>query len=92
MRQMTKPLPPKPVDIGRARLLLIAAVSMVAPADAIVQVKLGHGQTSIVHAGFSALLFGLVMTRMWGIVRAHQQGIARERTLARRRRCTRRRQ
>jgi diguanylate cyclase (GGDEF)-like protein/PAS domain S-box-containing protein len=81
MRQMTKPLPPKPVDIGRARLLLIAAVSMVAPADAIVQVRLGHGQTSIVHAGFSALLFGLVMTRMWGIVRAHQEGIARERTL-----------
>jgi len=81
MRQMTKPLLPKPVDIGRARLLLIAAVSMVAPADAIVQVRLGHGQTSIVHAGFSALLFGLVMTRMWGIVRAHQQGIARERTL-----------
>jgi diguanylate cyclase (GGDEF)-like protein/PAS domain S-box-containing protein len=80
MKQMTKPLPPKPVNIGRARLLLIAAVSMVAPADAIVQGGLGH-RPGTVHAVFSALLFGLVMTRMWGVVRAHQQGIARERTL-----------
>jgi diguanylate cyclase (GGDEF)-like protein/PAS domain S-box-containing protein len=81
MGQMTKPLPPKPVSIGRARLLLIAAASMVAPADAIIQVELGHKQGSMVHAVFSALLFGLVMARMSGVVRAHQQGIARERTL-----------
>ena len=85
MGQMTRPLPPKPVDIGRARLLLIAAASLVAPGDAIVQVELGHGQGGVVHAVFSALLFGLVMTRMWGIVRAHQQGIARERPCERRR-------
>jgi diguanylate cyclase (GGDEF)-like protein/PAS domain S-box-containing protein len=81
MGQMTTALPPRSVDIGRARLLLIAAASMVAPVDAIIQVKLGNTQSGVVHAGFSAVLFGLVMTRMWGVVRAHQQGIARERTL-----------
>jgi diguanylate cyclase (GGDEF)-like protein/PAS domain S-box-containing protein len=81
MGQMTRPLPPKPVNIGRARLLLIAAVSMVAPADAIIQVELGHGQADTVHAVFSALLFGLVMARMAGVVRVHKEGIARERTL-----------
>jgi diguanylate cyclase (GGDEF)-like protein/PAS domain S-box-containing protein len=81
MGQMARPLPPKPVDIGRVRLLLIAAASMVAPVDAVVQVSLGRGQSSLVHAVFSAVLFGLVMTRMWGVVRAHQQGIARERAL-----------
>ncbi|MDQ1483934.1 MAG: hypothetical protein QOF35_2010 [Actinomycetota bacterium] len=81
MGQMTRPLPPKPVDIGGARLLLIAATSLIAPSDSIVQAVLGHSQGRIVHSGFSALLFGLVMTRMSGVVRAHQQGIARERTL-----------
>jgi len=41
MVAMTRALPPKPVDIGRSRLLLIGAVSLLAPVDAIVQV-LGH--------------------------------------------------
>jgi len=81
MVQMTMPLPPKPVDIGRARLLLIAGVSLLAPGDAIVQVMLGQTQAGYVHASFSAVLFGLVMIRMSGVVRAHQQGIARERAL-----------
>jgi hypothetical protein len=81
MGQMTRPLPPKPVDIGRARLLLIAAASLITPGDSIVQAELGHSQDRIVYSVFSALLFGLVMTRMSGVVRAHQQGIARERTL-----------
>jgi len=81
MRQMASPLPPRPPAIGRARLLLISAASMVAPADAIVQVELGNTRTILVHAVFSAVLFGLVMTRMWGVVRAHQDGIARERAL-----------
>ena len=81
MGQMTKPLPAKPLAVGRTRLLLIAAVSFIAPVDAIVQVRLGHTHNFVVHAVFSALLFGLVMIRMWGIVHAHQQGIARERIL-----------
>ena len=81
MRQMTRPLPPKPVDIGRARLLLIATASLIAPGDAIIQMELGHDGGGIVHAGFSAVLFGLVMSRMSGVVHAHRQGLARERTL-----------
>jgi PAS domain S-box/diguanylate cyclase (GGDEF) domain len=81
MGEMTRPLPPQPVGIGRFRLMLIVAASLVAPVDEIVQVERGHGQGSIVHAGFAVLLFGLVTARMSGVVRAHQQGIARERTL-----------
>jgi len=81
MVQMTRPLPPKPVRIGRARLLLIAVVSLVAPVDAIVQVALGHGQASIVHSVFSAVIFVLVFLRMSGVVHAHRQGLEREKTL-----------
>jgi diguanylate cyclase (GGDEF)-like protein/PAS domain S-box-containing protein len=81
MGQMTKPLPPKPVDIGRARLLLIGAASLIAPVDSVVQFELGHTRGGIVHSVFSAVLFALVMVRMSGVVRAHQQGMARERTL-----------
>ena len=81
MVQLTRALPPKPVEIGRARLLAIGAVSLVAPVDTIVQVELGHSDVVVVHAVFSVLLFGLVMARMSGVVQAHRQGIARERTL-----------
>ena len=81
MVAMTKQLPPKPVNLGRVRLLLIAVASLVAPVDAIVQVQLGHHDGSVVHSGVSALLFVLVMTRMWGVMHTQQEGIARERAL-----------
>ena len=81
MVQMTTPLPHKPVDFGRARLLLLGAASLVAPVDAVVQVQLGHHEGSTVHSAASAALFVLVMTRLWGVVHTQQQGIARERTL-----------
>ncbi len=81
MVQMTKALPPRPVDIGRIRLLLIAAASLVAPVDAIVQVQLGNREDGNIHSGVSAVLFVLVTTRVWGVVHAQQAGIARERTL-----------
>jgi len=81
MVQLTRPLPPRPVDIGRVRLLLIATASLVAPVDAIVQVQLGHRDGGNIHSGVAAVLFVLVMTRMWGVMHTQQQGIARERTL-----------
>ncbi len=81
MAELTRPLPPKRADIGRIRLLLIAAASLVAPVDAIVQVLLGHDHADMLHPGASAVLFALVMTRIWGVVHGQQQGMARERTL-----------
>ena len=77
MVEMTVPLPPKPVGIGRTRLLLITAASLLAPLDGLVQ-QLRSGNGVALHMGASAVLFGLVTARMWGVVRAQQQGIARE--------------
>lgn len=79
MVQMTAPLPPERVGIGRTRLLLIAAASLVAPIDGLVQ-QLRNGHGGALHLGVSAVLFGLVTARMWGVVRAQQQGIARDAT------------
>jgi len=77
--QMTAPLAAKRVGIGRTRLLLIAAASLVAPVDGVIQqLRSGHGVA--LHLGVSAVLFGLVTARMSGVVRAQQQGIAREAT------------
>ena len=79
MVQLTAPLAAKRVGIGRTRLLLIAAASLVAPVDGVVQqFRNGHGVA--LHLGVSAVLFGLVTARMSGVVRAQQQGIAREAT------------
>ena len=79
MVQMTAPLPPERVGIGRTRLLLIAAASLVAPVDGLVQ-QLRNGHGAALHLGVSAVLFGLVTARMLGVVRAQQQGIARDAT------------
>jgi hypothetical protein len=79
MAEMTVPLPPKRLGIGRTRLLLIAAASLVAPVDGVVQ-QLRNGHGGALHLGVSAVLFGLVIARMLGVVRAQQQGIAREAT------------
>lgn len=58
-----------------------SAASLIAPCDGILQMRLGRVEGVAVHGIFSAVLFGLVMLRMSGIVRAHQQAIARERDL-----------
>jgi len=81
MGEMTRPVPPRPIVIGRLGLLLIGAASLVAPGDEIVRALLGLSQGAGLHAGFSLVLFILVMSRMYGVVRAHQQALSREKVL-----------
>ncbi|WP_250038111.1 putative bifunctional diguanylate cyclase/phosphodiesterase [Paractinoplanes maris] len=67
--------------LGRGRLALLGAASMVAPAVLVV-IMLREAKTDLtVVAALSAITFLLVLVRMAGIMTGHRQALARERAL-----------
>jgi|GEM_PF-215810 len=84
MRQLTNVAPLASVGVSRARLAVLAAASLIAPAVLLAQ---SARQTSIdsvtvaTVAVASAALFALVLARMSGIVGVHQHSVVRERAL-----------
>ncbi|MFF1903541.1 putative bifunctional diguanylate cyclase/phosphodiesterase [Kitasatospora sp. NPDC058218] len=81
MVELTKPVPSQQVDLGRGRLALLAAASLVAPTILIVESVNGNNNNAGVIGAFSALLFLLVLARLAIVVSARREAIARERVL-----------
>ncbi|MFI8081382.1 putative bifunctional diguanylate cyclase/phosphodiesterase [Kitasatospora sp. NPDC086009] len=81
MVELTKPVPTQQVDLGRGRLALLAAASLVAPTILIVESINGDTNNAGVIGAFSALLFLLVLARLALVVSARREAIARERVL-----------
>ncbi|MFD7321591.1 aminotransferase class I/II-fold pyridoxal phosphate-dependent enzyme [Streptomyces sp. NPDC059875] len=72
---------PTPVNAER-RLALLAAASLVAPALLLHQsLRNDREQDIAVIAVFSAIMFLLVLTRLWGMMAEHRNAEARERSL-----------
>ena len=69
--------------VGRARLMVLAAATLLAPGVLVVQAVRHDFQSVIVAAAVSALLFVLVVARMEGLVVQVQAQAARLATLAR---------
>ncbi|MEV5696466.1 MULTISPECIES: aminotransferase class I/II-fold pyridoxal phosphate-dependent enzyme [Streptomyces violaceoruber group] len=66
------PLPPRP------RLVLLAAVTLIAPAILLYEGLADATHDAPVIAAFSGLLFLLVIIRLWGMVVAHGRALTRE--------------
>jgi diguanylate cyclase (GGDEF)-like protein/PAS domain S-box-containing protein len=82
MRELTQPAAAPVDDFGRTRLLLLAGASLIAPTVLIAQVGPADQPADLpVIAALSAVTFGLVLTRMAGIMTSHRLAIARERGL-----------
>ncbi|MFE2721816.1 putative bifunctional diguanylate cyclase/phosphodiesterase [Kitasatospora sp. NPDC059327] len=81
MVELTKPVPSQQVDLGRGRLALLAAASLVAPTILIVESINGNTHNAGVIGAFSALLFLLVLARLALVVSARREAITRERAL-----------
>ena len=82
MRALTRPASVPPADVGRVRLVLLAAASLIAPTVLLLQFSFdGRVPDLPVIAGLSALTFLLVLARMAGIMASHRLAIARERGL-----------
>jgi len=83
MAQLSEPAPITVPRTSRARLALLAGVSLIGPVVLIVESAGGHPVDAPVVAAVAAVMFGLVLLRMSGLVTVHQQAVAREQVLRR---------
>ncbi|MEV8585609.1 aminotransferase class I/II-fold pyridoxal phosphate-dependent enzyme [Streptomyces sp. NPDC051180] len=82
MTGLTERVPEPPTRIAERRLALLAGASLVAPALLLFQsLRHDRNQDIAVIAIFSAIMFLLVLTRLWGMMNEHDRAEARERSL-----------
>ncbi|MEU6881607.1 aminotransferase class I/II-fold pyridoxal phosphate-dependent enzyme [Streptomyces sp. NPDC046712] len=82
MTGLTERAPQPPPVIAERRLAMLAAASLVAPVLLLYQALRNDREQDIaVIAVFSAIMFLLVLTRLWGMMSEHRNAEARERSL-----------
>ncbi len=81
MRSLERPAADRDPKLTPFRLALLTGASLIAPAVEAVHVIDTGDMDLIVIIGASAVLFGLVVARMAGLVRQQERSVARERTL-----------
>ncbi len=81
MRALAEPRPARTLTTSRSRLMLLATVSLIAPAVLLVEAALGKPVDAEVIAVVAGTMFLLVLMRMAGLVQAHQQAMRREKVL-----------
>jgi diguanylate cyclase (GGDEF)-like protein/PAS domain S-box-containing protein len=75
-------LAPRPSGrMSRSRVASLAVASVIPPTVLLSQSLSGHVTDGAMIAVFSAVLFGLVIARLSGILSGHRQSVARERVL-----------
>jgi diguanylate cyclase (GGDEF)-like protein/PAS domain S-box-containing protein len=80
MRDLDRPAEREP-RLGPVRLLLLTAASLMAPVIALMQNVEDTRDRSVVNVA-AIILFGLVVTRMAGLVRQQERSVRRERILS----------
>jgi diguanylate cyclase (GGDEF)-like protein/PAS domain S-box-containing protein len=81
MRDLSEPAPDPDGRLTRRRLVLLTCASLTAPGVIVVREAFGQSLDLYVLVGASAVLFGLVILRMTGIVYQHEEAIRREAAL-----------
>jgi diguanylate cyclase (GGDEF)-like protein/PAS domain S-box-containing protein len=83
MRELSERRSVAQAHTSRARLAVLGAVTLIAPAVLLSEDALGTATDTAVIAGVAAVMFLLVVLRMSGVVNAHKQAVAREQVLRR---------
>ena len=82
-RSLSEPAPQEATRLSASRLVLLTSATLMAPAMQVVQ-SLRHQRIEVpVIVGASVALFVLVVARMVGVIRLHEQAESRERALRR---------
>jgi diguanylate cyclase (GGDEF)-like protein/PAS domain S-box-containing protein len=81
MRDLDRPIARSNQTLTWARLALLTAASLMAPAVLAIQVLRGHARAEAVIIASTVALFVLVIARMAGLVRDREHAAARERAL-----------
>ena len=81
MTQLTEPVPRQQVEVSPVRLALLMLASLIAPV-VLLTVLPGSTRADVsVVAVFSAVLYLLVLTRLWDAAASHRRALDRERVL-----------
>ena len=83
MVKLTEPRVLPSAQVGRGRVALLGLASLIPPAVLLVQAASGRVSDGIVIGVLSAVLFGLVVARLAGVVAVQRRSVAREQGLRR---------
>ena len=81
MTRLTEPVPKQQVEVSPVRLGLLMLASLIAPLVLLTAVPGGRASDVSVVAVFSAVLYLLVLTRLWDAATSHRRALDRERVL-----------
>ena len=81
MATLTEPVPRQQGEVSPSRLALLMLASLIAPVVLLTTVPKGQDSDVSVIAVFSAILYLLVLTRLWDAAASHRRALDRERVL-----------
>ena len=81
MAELTEPVSRQRSQASPGRLIVLTLASLIAPAVLFVQGLRHRNQNDQVIAVFSAVLFLLVISRLWDMAASHRRALQRERTV-----------
>src|SRR5690242_15438081 len=81
MARLTEPVSRQQVEVSPVRLAVLMLASLIAPVVLLANVPREEAADVSVVAVFSAVLYLLVLTRLWDAARSHRRALDRERVL-----------
>ena len=81
MTELTQPVARQPAVTSPFRLTVLMLASLIAPAVLFTQSVTGRNHDDSVIAVFSALLYLLVLSRLWDVAASHRRALSRERAV-----------
>jgi diguanylate cyclase (GGDEF)-like protein/PAS domain S-box-containing protein len=85
MADLTRPVSPRSAEVSPLRLAVLMLASLIAPAVLFIESQLGRNRDAdaSVIAVFSAILYLLVLSRLWDVASSHRRALSRERVVRR---------
>jgi diguanylate cyclase (GGDEF)-like protein/PAS domain S-box-containing protein len=83
MTELTQPVPRQHVEVSPVRLTMLMLASLIAPVVLFTESARIGGPDDSVIAVFSAILYLLVLSRLWDVATSHRRALGRERAVRR---------
>ena len=81
MTELTRPVSRQQAEASPVRLTVLMLASLIAPAVLFIQSLAGRYHDDSVIAVFSAILYLLVLSRLWDVAASHRRALGRERAV-----------
>ena len=81
MSELTRPVSRQHAETSPVRLTVLMLASLIAPVVLFIQSQIGRYRDDSVIAVFSAILYLLVLSRLWDVATSHRRALGRERAV-----------